>query len=280
MTDSPTLAFLLRRLEASASGAPAPDTVPTGFPSLDQLLSGGLRKGDLTLLAGDAGSGKSALALALAVRAAANGRNVTFLSGESTPERLVERAISMEGRFSIDDLRKGRLDEETRLRAASAVHELRDRLPDFGVVPGPSSDAVAEELRRALDLEFAVVDGIGALTSGERPREEDLAVAVTSLKRLALELGIALLVTVPLVRPVTSRDDHRPTLDDLGALGAAKDVPDMILGLFREEMYASVKVGIEGATELLVLKNRNGPVGYVDLYFYSKWMRFEDMVEH
>jgi replicative DNA helicase len=280
LTDSPTLAFLLRRLEASASGAPAPDTVPTGFPSLDQLLSGGLRKGDLTLLAGDAGSGKTALAGALAVRAAARGRNVTFLSGESSPERLVERAIAMEGRFSIDDLRKGRLDEETRLRAASAVHDLRDRLPDFGVVPGPSSDAVAEELRRALDLEFAVVDGIGALASGERPREEDLAVAITSLKRLALELGIALLATIPLVRPVTSRDDHRPSLDDLGALGAAKDVPDMILGLFREEMYQAVKVGIEGATELLILKNRNGPVGYVDLYFYSKWMRFEDMVEH
>ncbi|HLV25813.1 MAG TPA: DnaB-like helicase C-terminal domain-containing protein [Gemmatimonadales bacterium] len=280
MSDTPTLAFLMRRLEASASGAPAPDAVATGFPSLDQLLSGGIRKGDLALIAGDAGSGKSALALAMAVRAASSGRNVSYLSAESTPDRLVERAIAMEGRFSIDDLRKGRLDEEARIRAANSIQELRNGLPEFGLIPEPRPESVAGELRRALDLEFAVVDGIGGMSAGERPRDEEFAWAIASMKRLALELGIALLVTVPLVRPVTGRDDPRPMLDDLGALGAAKDSPDLVLGLFREEMYHAVKVGIEGAAELMLLKNRNGPVGYVDLYFYSRWMRFEDMLEH
>lgn len=231
------------------------------------------------MIAGDAGSGKSSLALAMAVRAARNGRNVTYLSSESTPERLVERAISMEGKFSIDDLRKGRLDEESRLRAASSIQELRNVLPDFKVISHPSVEITSGDLRSALDLELAVVDGIGGLVDSGDRREEELARAMSALKRLALELGIALVVTVPLSRSVTDRDDQRPVLDDLGAMGAGKDTPDLILGLFREEMYRAIKVGIEGAAELLVLKNRSGPLGYVDLFFYSKWMRFEDMLE-
>src|SRR5690606_12914530 len=195
---------------------PAPDAIATGFPSLDQVLAGGLRRGDLILLAGDAGSGKSALALAMTLRAARTGRTVAFLSAESTPERMLERAVGIEGRFALDDLRRGRLDEESRLRAASAAHELRDTLPELGRIPGPSPDAIAEELRRTLDLELAVVDGIGALAAGKLPRAEELATALFSLKRVALELEIALLVTVPLAVPVRDRPDPRPSLEDLG----------------------------------------------------------------
>lgn len=277
--DSPSLAFLLRRLDAASAGAPAPDVVATHFPSLDQLLGGGLRRGDVALLAGDAGSGKSALALAMAVRAARHGRTVSYLSAEATPERLLERVAAFEGRFPLEDLSRGRLDEAARQRATEVVNDLRDRLPTFGRIPVPSADAVAEELRRALDLELAVVDGLGALAPGTRPRAEELAAALASLKRLALELGVALLVTMSLDGTVRGRPDPRPTLDDLGALGAAREIPDLVLGLFREEMYEKYTVGIEGATELLVLKHRHGATGYVDLYFFKKWMRFEDVVE-
>jgi replicative DNA helicase len=67
-------------------------------------------------------------------------------------------------------------------------------------------------------------------------------------------------------------------LSDFGALGSVKQQADLVLGLFREEMYSSDR-GLDGATELILLKNRNGPVGFIDLYFYKQWMRFEDMLD-
>ena len=80
--------------------------------------------------------------------------------------------------------------------------------------------------------------------------------------------------------PAIARDrkDPRPHLDDFGALGALKQFADVVLGLYRQEMYDSAP-DVDGATELLVLKNRNGARGYVDLFFYKQWMRFEDMLE-
>ncbi|HUR93679.1 MAG TPA: DnaB-like helicase C-terminal domain-containing protein, partial [Gemmatimonadales bacterium] len=74
------------------------------------------------------------------------------------------------------------------------------------------------------------------------------------------------------------RPDPRPALDDLGALGAIKQSADVVLGIYREEMYRPGQ-GVEGATELIVAKNRNGPTGFVDLYFYARCLRFEDMLD-
>jgi replicative DNA helicase len=98
------------------------------------------------------------------------------------------------------------------------------------------------------------------------------------LKALALEREVALLVVAQLPGFQAGRDSKRPTLDDYGILGAPKQHADVVLSLFREEMY-NPGGGVEGATELLVAKNRNGPTGFVDLYFYRRWMRFEDMLD-
>ena len=89
--------------------------------------------------------------------------------------------------------------------------------------------------------------------------------------------GSVVLVTSPLPH-FGPRGDLRPTVDDFGARGAVKERADVVLGLFREGMYDGAR-GIEGATELLVRKNRNGGTGYVDLYFYEQWMRFEDLLD-
>ena len=98
------------------------------------------------------------------------------------------------------------------------------------------------------------------------------------LKLLAVESDIALIVTTQLTELPRDRADMRPRLTDYGALGAIGEHADVVLGLFREEMYDSAR-GIDGATELIVNKNRNGGTGYADLYFYKKWMRFEDMLD-
>jgi replicative DNA helicase len=89
---------------------------------------------------------------------------------------------------------------------------------------------------------------------------------------------LAVLALAELVRHSPERSDPRPTLDDLGALGSIKETADVVLGIFREEMYRPAH-GVEGATELIVAKNRNGPTGFVDLFFYPRWLRFEDLLD-
>lgn len=277
-TDISPLARIMRRVDEASDGAPAPDTIATGFPSLDKLLGGGVRRGDLVVVGGDVASGKSALALAIALRAAADARDVVFFSGEMSVSRVMERALAMEGRASVDDIRDGKMDEAARAGIGAAAVRLRDAAPVVERLAPGGIASLADDLRRHLDLDLAVVDSLQSLATGARTRDEDLAVAVQELKSLAVELDIAILLTTQLPQLPRDRKDLRPRLDDFGALGTVAQHADVVLGLFREEMYDSAR-GIEGATELIVNKNRNGGTGYADLYFFKKWMRFEDVLD-
>jgi len=275
--DISPLSLLLGRLDAVADGAPSPDTVPSGYPSLDKMLGGGFRRGDLAVLGGDVGSGKSALALAMAIRVSQQRRPTLFYSGEMLVERVLERALAMEGRARIDDLRRGTMDEATRSGVGAAAVRLRDELPIIERMPAGGLAAIVEEVRSVGDLELVVIDGLDSLLAGVRESAEEGAAAVRALKQLALDAKTAVLLTASLPG-LSARADHRPVLDDFGAGGAVKERADVVLTVFREGMYDSAR-GIEGATELLVRKNRNGGTGYVDLYFYAQWMRFEDMLD-
>lgn len=270
---------LVSQIDARGGGT-APDTVPTGFPSLDRLLAGGLRRRDLVVLAGDIGSGKSALALGIAIRAAAAEVPTLYFSGEMTPERILERALAIEGRASIDELRQGQLGDAGR----SAVRAAALRLRKQPLLIRPMLGTSPEELASALDVipprRLLVVDSL-QVTAPARPTarlEERVALAVRALKALALERDVVVLTTAQLPGHRASRPDPRPTLDDLGGLGAVKQNADLVLLLYREEMYRPGQ-GVEGATELILAKNRNGPTGFVDLYFYPRWLRFVDMLD-
>jgi replicative DNA helicase len=273
------LEALVGRIDATPAGTPGPDTVPTGFPSLDRLLGGGLRRQDLAVLSGDVGSGKSALGLGIAIRAARGGGQTLVLSGEMSPERVLERALALEGKATVDDLRQGRLDSATRAAVGAAAIRLRDSPLMVRQLP-----AEFEELRAALDVvpprTLLVVDSL-QLTPPPRHAarlDERIALAVGALKALAVEKNLAVLALAQLPRHRARRTDARPTLDDLGALGTIKQSADVVLGIYREEMYRPGQ-GVEGATELIVAKNRNGPTGFVDLFFYPRYLRFEDMLD-
>ena len=276
--DISPLSVLLSRVDAVSDGAPPRDSLPCGFPSVDKILGGGFRRGDLVVLGGDVASGKSALALAFAIRASLRGTRVAFLTAEMAVERVLERIIAIEARAKIDDLRQGSLDDETRATAGTVAIRLRDHLPLIERIPRNGGvDSVDDVIEAPPVADLVIVDSINALVRDEKPSSEEIGLVMRGLKGLALERDVALLVTAPLTI-LGPRQDRRPTLDDFGASGTVKQTADVVLALYREDMYESSK-DIAGATELLVRKNRNGPTGYVDLYFYAQWMRFEDMLD-
>ncbi len=275
--DISPLSLLLSRVDAVADGAPTADTVPSGFPSLDKLLGGGMRRGDLVVLGGDVSSGKSAFALATALRGSALGYRTVFYSGEMLAERVLERALCIEGRVRVDELRRGTLNDVSRAAVGAAAVRIRDVLPLVVRVPPDGVAGIASEIGQRDDVDLVIIDGLEGLLPGTRGSEEERAAVVRRTKQLALDCDVAVLLTAALPR-LAARDDMRPVIDDFGAESAVKERADVVLALFREAMYDTAR-DIEGATELLVRKNRNGSTGYVDLYFYAAWMRFEDMLD-
>src|SRR3954471_10042332 len=158
--DISPLSLLLGRVDAVADGATPIDTVPSGFPSLDKLLGGGLRRGDLIVMGGDVGTGKSALALAMALRAAEEGHPVTYLSGEMSPTRVHERLLAIEGRASIDSLRSGTMDEETRVSLGVVALREPRTLPVVRAMPHAGSTALDVEARREPKPSLLVIDSL------------------------------------------------------------------------------------------------------------------------
>ena len=266
------------RVDDTLSGVPNPDTVATGFPGIDRILGGGFRRRDLVVLGGDVGAGKSSLALGIALRVAARGERAVFLSAEMDEDRLYERALAIDARVRLNDIRRGDLDDEARAALGAGAVRLRDQ----PLVPIPAAGLDFAAILRHVREEGAaltVVDYLQALSPpGSSTHDEQAAAAVRMLKDAAVGGDTALLLAAQLPRHNPKRRDLRPNLDDFGALGAVKFHGDVVLGLYREEMYQTWR-GLEGATELIVAKNRHGATGFVDLYFYREWMRFEDMLD-
>ena len=265
-------------LAAVANGSLANDAIPTGFPSLDVLLGGGVRRGDLLVLGGEAGSGKSALALGAMLRVCDSGGKAAFLSGEMTAERVYDRALAIEARVRHDQLRSGTLDEGARNQVAMAAAKLRTQTPVIRQIPDGGVTGLSDLLIEHLGLQLVVVDPVQWLLAGDDGLDEQIARVARELKALALRRSVGVLAVSSLRAGTRERQDPRPQLDDFGALGALKQHADVVLGLFREEMYSDLR-DVQGAAELHVLKNRNGALGYADLYFYKESLRFEDVVD-
>jgi replicative DNA helicase len=284
--DATPLDALLARLEGRPQliiGAPRPDLLATGFPSLDARLGGGLRRDDLCVLGGSVGSGKSALVLGLGLRVAREGHAVVIVSGEHGPERLLERMLALMTGLSLEKLRGGRLDEIELATIRAAAVEL-DGLPltfeaPSSLTPGdPFGGLVAAHDARLLvvdALELFATSGATGLGASRQERTAELVLAAKSTARAA---GIAVLGVVHFPDFDARRADPRPTLDDFGGRGAVRETADVVLALHREEMYRS-EPGIAGAAELLVLKHRDGQPGLVDLYFHARQLRFEDLAD-
>ncbi|MGV3708650.1 MAG: DnaB-like helicase C-terminal domain-containing protein [Gemmatimonas sp.] len=251
-------------------------TVASGFPGLDRTLGGGFRTGDLIVLGGDAGSGTSSLALAFALRAGASG--TLFLTSEMSSDRVAERALAIEARVMLSDIRLAALSPDDEENVAAAATRLRLLAPIVRSLNGKGTTEVAKAVGELPNVRLVVVDGLEALITEPTNRNDQMSFALLSLKRLAVTAQVAVIVISHLPLLDRNRNDRRPRLDDFGVNGSVAVHADTVLGLYREELYMA-DMAVEGAAELLVLKRRDGEAGYVDLYFYPQWLRFEDVLE-
>jgi replicative DNA helicase len=252
--------------------------VPCGFPSLSPLVHGGFRAGDLIVLGGDAGSGTTSLAMAMAFRATRAGSPTLMLSSEGSAARTFERALSAESRIALDVLRSGSLGDDARAALSTAATGLRAQSPTIKSLDYSGISGVRRSLDLAPHTRLLVIDGLESLLTDPAHRDDALAFAVLGCKRLALTQDIAVLLTAHLPLHDRTRRDLRPTLADFGVRGAVSTHADLVMALFREQLYHP-EPALAGAAELHILKNRTGDGGYVDLYFDAPCLRFEDVIE-
>jgi len=260
--------------------------VPTGFPELDDMTAG-FQAGDLIVLAGRPSMGKTALALNFAQHAAIETEiPVAVFSLEMSKEALVQRLLCAEGRVDSSRLRRGSLQDDEYQRLATAAGLLNTApvwIDDTPAVSALEVRAKARRLRSEVDLGLIVVDYMQLMTGPGRAenRQQEISAISRSLKAVGKELGVPVLALSQLSRaPEQRTGDHRPRLSDLRESGAIEQDADLVLFIFREEVYKSREEidqdpTLQGKAELIIGKQRNGPTGGLPLYFHKHYTLFE-----
>lgn len=291
--------------------------VTTGFIDIDKLL-GGLHKSDLLILAGRPAMGKTSLATNIAYNAAqawidsegSEGAVVGFFSLEMSGEQLASRIISEQTEISSDKIRKGEVPNEVfpRLVAASQeLHRIPIHIDDTPALTVGALRTRARRLKRTHDLGLIVIDYLQLLQgSGNRSdgRVQEVSEITRGLKTLAKELDVPVIALSQLSRQVENRDDKRPQLADLRESGSIEQDADVVMFIYREEYYLekadpqeSMSMDdskfqerltrwhermdkVRNKADLIVAKQRHGPVGTVTLQFTGEFTRFSDLDEH
>lgn len=254
--------------------------VPTGFVDLDQL-TGGFQNSDLIILAARPGVGKTSLSLGLAHAAAQAGKVVALFNLEMPAEQLVQRLLSMETGIDSHRLRLGHINDEeweSISRAFGKLAELQifiDDTPGIGIMELRSK---ARRLQAERGLDFIQIDYLQLMQGSKRGdnRVQEVSEISRGLKGLARELNIPVLSMAQLSRSVESRSSHIPMLSDLRESGSIEQDADMVVFIYREELY-DPETEKKGLAELHIAKHRNGPLGVVNLRFFEKTTRFADL---
>jgi replicative DNA helicase len=288
--------------------------VATGLVDFDKLL-GGLHRSDLIILAGRPAMGKSAMAANIAYNAAkdyhdtsgAEGAVVGFFSLEMSSEQLAARILSEQSNISSDRMRKGELGNEefTRLvQASQALHEIPVFLDDTPALTVSALRTRARRLKRQYDLGLIVVDYLQLISGSQGSRNDgrvqEVSEITRGLKTLAKELDVPVLALSQLSRQVENREDKRPQLADLRESGSIEQDADVVAFIYRDEYYkekAEPKqrddenmdkfadrhmrweerlADVQGLAEIIVAKQRHGPVGTITLQFTGEFTRFSN----
>ncbi len=250
----------------------------TPWQALNDLTCG-LHNGELCLLAARPSMGRTWIALQIAYHAAKSGGCVALFSLEMSKESLLRRLISQEARVDGQRLRRGEMEKEDRARIARALSEIV-RAPLFisdstkATVQGVC--AALRSLAAQRKLALVVIDYLGLMTGRGRDRNAEVSGISRELKLAAKQFNVPFLVLSQLSRaPEVRGGDMRPRLSDLRDSGTLEQDADLVLLLYREEMYKPRDESVRGQAELAVAKQRNGPTGKIEMVFLREVGRFE-----
>jgi replicative DNA helicase len=255
--------------------------VPTGFRLLDKLL-GGFQKSDLIILAARPSVGKTSLALNIAANAAKRyGQRVAFFSLEMSAEQLVQRLLAAETGIDQQRLRLGQIREEEWPLLMEAAGVLSNTMMFIDDTPALSALELRTKARRIHaehGLDFIIVDYLQLMRGDTRSenRVQEISYISRALKWLARELNVPVLALSQLSRAVESRPDKRPMLSDLRESGSIEQDADVVLFIYREDMYDE-DTDRRNIADIIIAKHRNGPTGVVSLYFKKELTQFLEL---
>jgi replicative DNA helicase len=258
--------------------------LPTGFADLDEKTAG-LQPGDLVIVAGRPSMGKTAFALNMAEHVAVgNGVPVAIFSMEMGATQLAMRLLGSIARVDQHKMRTGRLNDEEWGRLSTAMGKLHDApifIDETAALNSLELRTRARRIHRQCGkLGLVMVDYLQLMSAPSSSQGENRATEISeisrSLKALAKELGAPVVALSQLNRALETRNDKRPMMSDLRESGAIEQDADLILFIYRDEVYYPEKPESKGTAEVIIGKQRNGPIGKIDLTFLGEHTRFED----
>jgi replicative DNA helicase len=261
------------KMEGSITG------VISGLIDLDDKTAG-FQKSDLIIIAARPSMGKTAFALSVAQQAAIKGKaKVLFFSLEMSKEQLGQRLLSMEAKVDSQKIRAGTLAREEWDRIAMALDTLGEGDINIDATPGLKLMEIKNKCRRLKaekGLDMVILDYLQLMEHEGRAesRQQEITSLSRGLKQLAREIECPVLVLSQLSRAPEQRTEHRPILSDLRESGAIEQDADLVLFLYRDEVYFPEETEKPGICEVNIAKNRNGPTGTVEITWQSQYTRF------
>ncbi|HSH79959.1 MAG TPA: replicative DNA helicase [Herpetosiphonaceae bacterium] len=259
--------------------------VPTHFIDFDRL-TGGLHRSDLLILAARPGVGKSSLAMSMAYNIAMNNRSpVGIFSLEMGRDQLLQRLLATYTGIDSQRLRTGKVSTQELQTVMDAMGQLAAAPMFIDDTPGITVNEVRSKARRLQaehGLEVLIIDYLQLMSgSGRRNdnRVQEVSEISRSLKGLARELNVPVIALSQLSRAVEGRTSHVPMLADLRESGSIEQDADLVMFIYREEMYDK-DTDKKGIAEIHIAKHRNGPLGVVNLFFDQRTTRFRDLAPY
>ena len=271
----------VQKVEEMYKSGEALTGISSGFSNFDEKTSG-LQKADLIIVAGRPSMGKTSFAMNLAENAVMGTENsVAIFSMEMPGEQLAIRMMSSLGRIDSHNLRTGKLDDQDWPRLISSVNMLSKAklfIDDSPALSPTEVRARTRRLKREHGLDLVIIDYLQLMQTGSSTenRATEISEISRSLKALAKELNVPVIALSQLNRSVEQRPDKRPVMSDLRESGGIEQDADVILFIYRDEVY-NPESNDKGTAEILIRKQRNGPIGMVRLAFLGQYTRFENL---
>ena len=276
---------VMKKIDAASKARGRVTGLETGFMDLDYKTSG-LQPSDLVLIAARPSMGKTALVLNLAQHMAfKKGNAVAIFSLEMSKEQLVNRMLSLESHVDAQKIRTGRLNDEEWMNLVEGSANIANSKLFIDDTPGITLSAMRSKCRKLKmehDIQIVIIDYLqlmsGNSNSNNASRQQEISDISRGLKALARELNVPVVALSQLSRAVEQRPDHRPMLSDLRESGAIEQDADVVMFLYREGYYnRDLSEAEQRVAEVIIAKQRNGPIGTVNLLWIPELTKFSDM---